>query len=248
MRFLFRLIIFCFLFQSCNSNEYKDKLIGNWSLIHGSNEYEFYKDSMVVRSFGQHYTNSWSVENDILHFKVIKQHFSDIDNKEFYLFYKLSDNGDTLYLRNKDETDFNVQFLRIYSAYDYLLKEAKIEVELPIKKDVIKNNNANNIDIFVGYRNDILTSTTLDYRTSDLSEIAREVHMERLSRRYADISDYQFNLIIDQNVKRHQIDSIKTILKKTKITKMFRVYTNTTVDYNKVDWLSDFDWYGIYED
>ncbi|MEM5566076.1 hypothetical protein WNY78_13220 [Psychroserpens sp. AS72] len=63
-----------------------------------------------------------------------------------------------------------------------------------------------------------------------------------------DISDCQFNLIIDNNVNQVQIDSIKTILKTTGITSMFRIYNNDDIDYSKTDWLSDFEWYGIYEE
>lgn len=249
MNSIFRFLLILLFIQSCTSNSNKTEFIGNWSLIHGANEYEFYEDSIVVRAFGNHYVNSWSIDGSKLHMKVIKQHFADIDNETFSLFYKLSDNGDTLSLRRADETEFNAHFLKINNAYDYLSKRANINIQLPQKTNLIKNTSLLGIDIFIGYRNHKLTATTWDLKTADLSDIKKEVFMEMVSTpNFTETSKGQFNLIIDKNVKQNQIDSIKSILSETGITKMFRVYNNNDIDYTKIEWLSDFEWHGVYED
>ncbi len=54
-------------------------------------------------------------------------------------------------------------------------------------------------------------------------------------------------LFTDQRVPEKEVDSIKNLLKETPVNKIFRVYTNDQVDYTKVDWKNELNWFGEYE-
>ena len=73
-------------------------------------------------------------------------------------------------------------------------------------------------------------------------------------------SQLQFNLIVDKSIKEIEVDSIISILRETQIKKIFRVYTNDNVNYQRVNWHNekfnwkdeynwkdDLNWYGVYK-
>ena len=60
-------------------------------------------------------------------------------------------------------------------------------------------------------------------------------------------SQIKYLLFADKRVPEKEIDSIKNLLKETTIKKIFRVYTNEQVDYEKTDWKDELNWFGEYE-
>ena len=90
MKTIYRIIILVLILQSCSSsNKEKEKLIGNWSVINGLNEFEFYQDSLIVNEWGMSYINLWDIDSSKLYLETIKGLDSfGIKTKEFD--YRLS--------------------------------------------------------------------------------------------------------------------------------------------------------------
>ena len=248
MKTIFRIIILVSILHSCSSNPEKDKLIGNWSVVNGMNEFEFYKDSLVVNEFGMSYINEWSIDESKLYLETIKGLDSfGIKTKEFD--YKLSKNLDTLFIKRLTDSIFGPPILRIENAYDYFLKRLQLTIDLPSKSNLISSNEkGNGLDVYVGFRDGKLIAKTDSDKTYGLDEINYETFVFIASQETElDSTNFQFNLLIDKGINKTKIDSIKNILQSTGYNRMFRVYTNNKVDYQKKDWKDELNWFGVYE-
>jgi len=248
MKTIFRTLILVSILQSCSSNSDKNKLIGDWSVINGWSEFEFYQDSLIVHEWGMTYINKWNIDESRLYLSTIKGLDSfGIKTKEFE--YRLSDNLDTLFIKKQTDSAFGPPILRIKSAYDYYLKQLQLTIDLPIKNDLILHKNkGTGLDIYVGFRNGKLIAKTDSDKTHGLDEIRYETIAFIASQETElDSSNFQFNLLIDKNINKLKIDSIKSILRTTGYKRMFRVYNNDKVDYEKTDWKDELNWFGIYE-
>lgn len=249
MKNIFRIIILVSILQSCSfSNKEKDKLIGNWSVVYGPCEFEFYKDSLILNEMGMSYINSWNADGSKLHLGTIKG-LDSFGIKEPVFDYRLSDNNDTLYIKKLTDSVFKFPIYRIKNGYDYLLKQLQLTIDLPSKNDLTSNTeNHIGLNVYVGFRNGKLIAKTDSDKTKDLEEIKYETLAFLVSQEIElDSTNFQFNLLIDKNINNTNIDSIKDILKSTGYKRMFRVYTNEQVDYEKTDWKDELNWFGVYE-
>ena len=248
MKTIFRIIILVSILHSCSSNPEKDKLIGNWSVVNGMNEFEFYKDSLIVNEFGMSYINEWNVDESKLYLETIKGLDSfGIKTKE--LDYKMSENLDTLFIKRITDSVFGPPILRIENGYDYYLKRLQLTIDLPSKSNLILSNEKGiGLDVYVGFRNGKLIAKTDSDKTRGLDEIKYETYAFIASQETElDSTNFQFNLLIDKSINKPKTDSIKDILKSTGYSRIFRVYTNDQVDYEKTDWKDELNWYGEYE-
>ena len=249
MKDIFRIIILVSILQSCsNSNGEKDRLIGNWSIINGHSEFEFYKDSLILNEMGMSYLNSWNIDGSKLYIDAIKG-LDSFGIKESVFDYRLSDNNDTLYIKRPTDSIFRFPIFRIKNSYDYLLKQLELTIDLPIKNNLIsQKENRSSLDVYVGFRDGKLIAKTSSDITLDLDEIRDETFAFITSlKTELDSTNFQFNLLIDRNINNTKIDSIKNILQSTGYKKIFRVYTNEKVDYEKTAWKEQLNWFGIYE-
>lgn len=246
---IFRIIILVSILQSCSTkNKEKEKFIGNWSTVNGNSEFEFYRDSLILNEMGMSYINSWNVDGSKLHLNIIKG-LDSFGIKEPVFDYKLSKNNDTLYIKRVTDSVFKFPIYRIESRYDYLLKNLQLSIDLPTKNNLISNKeNGIGLDVYVGFRNGKLIAKTYSDKTHALEKIKYEtISFLAYQETELDSTNFQFNLLIDKNINKIKIDSIKNILKSTGYSRMFRVYNNKQVDYEKTDWKEELNWFGVYE-
>lgn len=247
MKPIYIAFILALFLYACSSNPEKEKLIGHWSIPNGLNEFEFYKDSLIVYEWGMNYINEWDLDQSKLYLEPIKGLDSfAIKIKSFD--YKLSTNLDTLFIKRETDSVFGPAILRINSAYDYHLKRLNLTIDLPIEKDLSKEPNSSvGLNIYVGYNNGDLIAKLDDDRQSDLTNIKLSAYEYLVNSDKEIKSDLHFNLIADKNVKDSELDSIRNILKQTRFSTIFRVYNNQKVDYNETDWKDELIWYGKME-
>jgi len=247
MKPIYTTLILTLFLYSCSSNPEKDKLLGNWSIPNGLNEFEFYKDSLILSELGMSYINEWDIDQSKLYLEPIKGLDSfAIKTKTFD--YRLSTNLDTLFIKRETDSFFGPAILRIKSAYDYQLKRIYLTIDLPIKQNLEKEPDSSvGLNIYVGYNKDRLIAKSDDDRHLDLTDIKYFAN-EYLGRTEQGIqSNLHFNLIADKNIKTSELDSVRNILKQTNFSDIFRVYTNEKVDYNKTNWKDELVWYGRME-
>ncbi|WP_379978847.1 hypothetical protein [Dokdonia ponticola] len=249
MKTIYKIIILVLILQSCSSShKEKDKLIGNWSVVNGLNEFEFYQDSLIVSEWGMSYINQWDIDSSKLYLETIKGLDSfGIKTKEFD--FRLSENLDTLFIKKLTDSVFGPPILRIKNAYDYHLKRLQLVIDLPSKTNLISSNEkGTGLDIYVGFRDGKLIAKTESDKTRGLDEIKYETFAFIASQETElDSTNFQFNLLIDKSINKTEIDSIKNILQSTGYNRMFRVYNNNKVDYQNTDWKDDLNWFGVYE-
>ncbi|MDA9070985.1 hypothetical protein N9K09_02500 [Flavobacteriaceae bacterium] len=247
MKHIYTILILVIIFQSCTSNSEKDKLIGNWSVPNGLNEFEFYKDSLIVNEWGMNYINEWDIDQSKLYLKPIKG-LDSFALKTNQFDYRLSTNIDTLFIKRETDSVFGPAILRIKSAFDYQLKRNYLTIDLPTKQDLVKEPDSSvGLNIYVGYNKDKLIAKSDDDRHLDLTDIKYFAYKYMARTEQGIQPSLHYNLIADKKVKGAELDSIRSILKQTTFSDIFRVYTNQKVDYNKTDWKEELVWYGRME-
>ena len=246
MKPIYIISILSLLLYSCSSNPEKDKLIGNWSVPNGLNEFEFYKDSLIVSSYGMNYINKWNIDQSKIYLEPIKGLDSfAIKTKSFD--YKLSKNVDTLFLKRETDSVFTA-ILRINSAYDYHLKRLGLKIDLPIKQNLEEEPKSSvGLNIYVGYDNGKLVAKSDDDSHLDLTGIKFFAYLYLNMTEQGIQSNLHYNLIADKKVIERELDSVRNILKQTNFSDIFRVYTNEKIDYTKTAWKDELVWYGIME-
>ena len=122
-------------------------------------------------------------------------------------------------------------------------------IDLPSKTNLISSNQkGTGLDVYVGFRDGKLIAKTDSDKTRGLDEIKYETFAFIASQETElDSTNFQFNLLIDKSINKIKIDSIKNILQSTGYNRLFRVYTNDKVDYEKTDWKDELNWFGVYE-
>jgi len=247
MKIIFRIIFLVSILQSCSSISEKDKLIGNWSIVNGLNEFEFYRDSLIVNELGMSYINEWNIDESKLYLEPIKGLDSfAIKTKSFD--YKISNNLDTLFIKRQTDSTFGPPILRIKNAYDYHLKRLYLNIDLPSSQNLDKEPISSiGLNIYVGYNSGKLIAKTDDDRHIDLEDIRFFSYKYLALSKQGVKSNLHYNLIADKNVENTKLDSIRNILKQTDFKNIFRVYTNPKIDYTKIDWKDELVWYGKME-
>ncbi len=238
--------------QSCNYNQEKSKLIGNWSDPYGSTgpvELEFYSDSLIVTELGTTYINSWEVEEQKLYLKPYLG-FEKFGLKDIKFDYSLSSSGDSLMMSKKSEKSADgiatFTVFKIENAFDYLERQNRISLKLPTSDDLISEPKESiGLNIYVGFRDKKLIVISDNNKLDGLEDLKIYCY-DYLSwkSKEGSNSDLHFNLVIDKNVQEREIDSIKTIIRQTGFEKFFRIYTNEEVNYQKTNWRDELEWYG----
>ena len=207
---------------------------------------QFFKDSLIYDAWGKTTKFSWKSSNSKIYYTQLK----DLDQElktDFILDYKLNEQKDTLFVKRETDSSYTNQFLKIKNGFQYLKKNINLDFDLPKKENelISSGNKEFDFNIYVGYKNGKLVVKTDRY--INLDGIQSEIYHFILSFNEQKKEQIKYLLFADKKVPEKEIDSIKKLLKETTIKKIFRVYTNKQIDYEKTDWKDELNWYGEYE-
>ena len=249
------IILFLIILSSCSRNEYEKKLIGNWNNLpnNGMTDFQFYNDSVVSTENYFSRTGKWKANESIIFLKFPKIHPDLRENIK--LNYKLS--NDSLLIKNDFDSIFKIPTLfKVENYWKHYLREMKMEINLP-KADfkLVKNDSMDlGVNLYITKKNGKLivkSDYTNQFNNSKiLDNIEPFIYSERAIRKESEEDKMYFNLIIDKNIKKQTVDSIKAILKIFPNMNTFRVYENDKADYGKYDLTNSgeyWNWYGRFE-
>ena len=248
MKNIIRTIFIIAIFQSCTDRQIDTDLLGNWSTTNASNiyDFQFFKDSLKVYSSLGESKYDWKSDDSKMYWTQLTNISSDFET-DVEFSYKLNSQKDSLYLQRKIDSTYTTKLLKINNAYQYFEKNINLDIDLVDKENglIPSGNQKFDYNIYVGYKNGKLVSKSDKY--INLSGI-EFVTMEYIfSFKEPNENDFKYMLFVDKKVPKKQYDSIKSLLEKSRIKKIFRVYTNDKVDYTKTNWKSELNWYGTYE-
>uniref|UniRef100_UPI0040482EF5 hypothetical protein n=1 Tax=Flavobacterium sp. TaxID=239 RepID=UPI0040482EF5 len=91
-------------FIGCSKYNFENALIGRWKSVSSSNFifYDFDKDSVKISQWGKIKLYNWNINESKIVFK------SKFLNEEFDIDYKLNRDNDTLFVKNKNELDYQI--------------------------------------------------------------------------------------------------------------------------------------------
>lgn len=243
--FIFILILF-----SCKEENEKENLIGVWSSTRNTNFYltfDFFEDTIVVhdpRLLHNNFTLSWNLKNSKIYGTDIKNQITDTTIWNF----KFNKSKDTLYIKHHDEVDdFYLELKKIENNYEYLENSLGFKLTLPeTNKELIEiKKDKNNLNIFLGKQNDSLIIKTDNYQ--EKIDNLTFVFFSFLDRSNEEIYDtLSVSLLTDISITNIEIDSIKKIIKKLPIKKIYRIYNDSS--YIKKDWKANIKWLGRLEE
>jgi len=241
------LIVLCIL-QSCSKKNIDNDLLGNWSSTKSSNivDLQFFKDSLVYDAWGKTTKFSWISSKSKIYYTQLTNIDPELET-DFILEYKLNEQKDTLFVKTETDSSFSNQFLKIKNGIQYLKKNINLDFDLPKKESelISSGNKEFDFNIYVGFKNGKLLVKTDRY--INLYGIQSEIYDLIFSVKEQEKEQIKYLLFADKRVPEKEIDSIKKLLKETTIKKIFRVYTNEQVDYEKTDWKDELNWFGEYE-
>lgn len=252
MKQLFYILALIFLI-SCSPKPNKKDLIGVWSMSHPNIEANliFTQDSAFVHDIlNLRLSYTWKLNDSIIYYTY---HGDSIHGyyKNWQLNYRFNSKKDSLYIsQDWDSSNFEHSFIRIFNGYEYYMNQRNTKIDLPEKNDslIFLEDSDFGLNIYVSYRDEKIKAQIEDeipnldkflyYNYSFMDQI--EVEEE---------SKVKIVLFIDRNVPKIKEDSIKQVIRKGNHLKhkIFRVYTNKTVDYKNYKWNDTIRWYGIYE-
>ena len=121
-----------------------------------------------------------------------------------------------------------------------------MELNLPKtnKKLISSGNKKFAFNIYIGKKNDSLIVRTDNY-LQNIEKLKSQVIPFYYSKKEQNIDSLKFNIYTDMSVNNKELDSIKTILKKLPIKKIFRIYDSEK--YVKNNWKAEINWLGKYE-
>jgi len=239
---------------SCSTNQYEDKLIGQWNNfpIGGMSDFKFFKDSVVSFEYGQKRIGKWKANATDIRIHLRKT--VSLPQKEHHLYYALNTNGDSLLLKNNDKEDIsNFLLLKVNNHWEHYLKELELKIELPIPNfEIHKMDNSKfGIDIYIGYENNLLVAKTIrGVKLRNTKKVAYLVYSTKSEITPQQAEELSFNLIVDKHVPERKIDSIKHILKEFPEINIFRVYHTELENYGKYNVNLEgrtWEWYGTQE-
>jgi len=239
--------VICIL-QSCSKKNIDNDLLGNWSSTKSSNivDLQFFKDSLIQNAWGKTTKFSWTSNNS----KIFYTQLTNVDPEletDFILEYKLNAQKDTLFVKKETDSSFTNQFLKINNGLQYLEKNINLNFDLPKKENglISSGNKEFDFNIYIGFKNGKLVAKTDRY--INLAGIQSEIYELIFSVKEQEKEQIKYLLFTDKEVPEKEIDSIKKLLKDTTIKKIFRVYTNDQVDYERTGWKDELNWFGEYE-
>ena len=92
------------VFIGCSKYNFEKALIGRWKSVSSSNVifFDFGKDSVKINQWGKIKLYNWNINESKIVFK------SKFLNEEFDVDYKLNRDSDTLFVKNKNELDYQI--------------------------------------------------------------------------------------------------------------------------------------------
>jgi len=241
------LLVICIL-QSCSKKNIDNDLLGNWSSTKSANivDLQFFKDSLISNAWERKTKFSWKSDGSKIYYTQLTNIDPELET-DFIFEYKLNTEKDTLFLKKETDTSFTNQFLKINNGYQYFEKNINLDIDLPKKESglIPSGNKEFDYNIYVGFKNGELVAKTNRY--INLGGIQSEIYDLIFSVNEQDKEQIKYVLFADKKVSEREFDSIKNLLKETNVKKIFRVYKNNKVDYEKTDWKDEPNWFGQYE-
>jgi len=257
MNKIFLLSVLLFSIFSCQEKSLKKDFIGNWSTSSDDPNYDlnidiqYFKDSAVMDNslFIDTYSYQWEVKGSKIEGTILRNN-GLFEQLNFVSDYKFSSNKDTLYIKNENDSMPYIRFLKIKNGYEYFQNKIGLNFKLPKTDKELKQieNRQFGFNVYIGYDDGKLIAKSDSYRPLNLNKITPQAFASWIEQGHdTDYKNFQFNLFTDKNINELKIDSIKDLLKSTPFKRVFRVYTNEKVNYEKTEWKDDFNWFGIYE-
>ena len=243
------LILLLIVLSSCSKNEYEKKLIGNWNNYPngGMSDFKFYQDSVVTNEYHIKRKGTWrATESEIkFHFPKIIEGY-----REFYtLDYKVT--NDSLILIDKLEEFQIPSFYRVENYWKHFLREVGLKIDLPQADfPLIENKSISGIDIFVGFDKGEIKIISHFKEIKNENDWLKVIYSEEYLRPDNEKDLINFNLVIDKNVNKKTIDSLKNNLKSISSFRFFRVYKNDSANYGIYDlknYGKSWSWYGKFD-
>jgi len=248
MKTLIQTLSVIFILQSCSKKNIDNDLLGNWSSTKSANivDLQFFKDSLIQNAWERTTKFSWTSNGSKIYYTQLTNLEPELETN-FILEYKLNAQKDTLYVKKETDFSFTNQFLKITNGFQYLKKNVNLDFDLPKKQNGLISSGDKEFDfnIYAGFQNGKLVAKTDRY--INLDGIQSEIYDLIFSIKEQDKEQIKYLLFADKGISEKEIDSIKKLLKKTTIKKIFRVYTNDQVDYEKTGWKDELSWFGKYE-
>jgi hypothetical protein len=235
------------LFYNCSTDKFEKKLIGDWYPEEQSSlqELKFSKDSLIIINTIGSTHQTWNADKSTIYLHNLTFFRSNIAFKKSFSYkYLLSNNDDTLTLILKnDSVNKGYKFIRKKNQLEYFQKLTGLKLDLPKSDDNIISIGDVNFDphYYIGYLNGKLM---IQYNSQfiDLTDAFGEIYQLKMQLNENDFKKLKIDLFADKNIPEFKMDSIKNILRKTEIKRIFRVYKNDTIDYKK-----NLKWYGKFE-
>src|SRR5690554_5699170 len=161
-------IFIAFFLLSCNSDNYKSQLLGNWYFYDKPesskhlNVFKLYSDSVVINSIMGRTTAKWKATKRQIHLYDIQGYPG---NSKLTYDYKLTSN-ELLDLKIYGDTTIEFKnIVKAQNAIDFLQKSIHLKIDLPKKdKELIEiGNNSFNFIIYAGYDDGKLKFRTDNY-------------------------------------------------------------------------------------
>jgi len=241
------LLVICIL-QSCSKKNIDNDLLGNWSSTKSANivDLQFFKDSLIQNSWERTTKFSWKINDSKIYYTQLTNLDPELET-DFILEYKLNARKDTLFVKKETDSSYTNQFLKINNGLQYLEKNINLDFDLPKKENglISSGNKKFDFNVYVGFKNGKLVAKTNRY--INLDGIQSEIYDLIFSVEKQEKEQIKYLLFADKKVPEKEIDSIKKLLKETTVKKIFRVYTNDQVDYERRGWKDELNWFGEYE-
>lgn len=246
-----RILIFTIatIFFSCKMENKKLAFIGDWSSTSDTNinmDIHFFNDSIVVDNSAMLGTYSliWEVKDSQIENYVLRNN-GYIEQSKIIINYKFSSNKDTLYIKNENDSLFEISFRKIKNNFEYLENRIGLKLRLPKTSEKLTTigNKEFTFKIYIGKNNDSLIVKTDN--SHSLNQLKYNVYSSYLSKKKGDRDSLTLALFTDKSVLENEIDSIKTILKKLPIKSFFRIYHDNQYTGNNLK--TEIKWLGKYE-
>ncbi|MFD2907964.1 hypothetical protein ACFSX9_04375 [Flavobacterium ardleyense] len=241
MRYILVLTTFLVIF-GCSSIQKKENLIGNWSSINSSNEInlEFYNDSLIIDQWSVRNNFRWYVDDSYVYFDSSK-----VENNEKGKRYNYKLVNDTLFLR-ENKNNF-LKFLRINNAFDYFNKSLKLNLPRKLSLIPVLNEDfAYKLYVYSDNKN-IVNLKTSDNIFLDINDLERDINVHIANTDLSNVHKIIVILFADTNVSKPDILKIKKTISEVNDIKIFQIFTNDDVDYEKYNWKQKIKWYGVLE-
>ena len=263
-----RILIFTIatIFFSCKMENKKLAFIGDWSSTSDTEvnmDIHFFNDSIVVDNSAMLGTYSliWEVKDSQIENYVLRNN-GYIEQSKIIINYKFSSNKDTLYIKNKNDSLFEISFIKIKNNFEYLENRIGLKLRLPKTSEKLTTieNKEFTFNIYIGRNNDSLmvkadnsnSLNKLKYNIyssylskNSLNKLKYNIYSSYLSKEMGNRDSLTLALFTDNSVFENEIDSIKTILKKLPIKNFFRIYHDNQYTSNNLK--TEIKWLGKYE-